>query len=310
MDAETVIRQEEPGEGQRSTAASWLVAVTTAFGVVSAAYLAGWVGGAWSIRWEELLAELTLLTCGYWLFAKALARQELALGVDGKSRLSNSPWLKWPGDAFPTLLAVLLVRAMTVEPFGIPSESMVPTLDVGDQVIVNKFSYGLKIPVLDIKVLNIGAPERGDVVVFRSPVDPKEDWIKRVVGIPGDKVVYKGQRLYVNGEPETAPSEPGRRGEERQKAKDGMKAHDIVVDPSIRTNYSERKGSFPLSENCDMNDGSISCIVPRGQYFVMGDNRDHSEDSRKWGFVPEHNLVGRASLIWHSRGSTPTGWIN
>jgi len=303
IEASAVSTAVEPSNGS-----GWPIAITMTLGLLLAGYLAGWLGGVWSIRWEELLAELTVLTAGYWVVVKLVARREAKAGLTNSKRLSTNPWLKWPADSFLTLLAVLLIRAVTVEPFGIPSESMVPTLAIGDQVLVNKFSYGLKIPVLDVKVVNTGTPARGDVVVFRSPMDPKDDWIKRVVGVPGDKILYDKQHLYVNGKPETAEGQfPA--GEHRQPAVDGEARHAIVVDPSIRTDYRDRKGTFPLSENCDMAEESMSCVVPRGHYFVMGDNRDHSEDSRKWGFVPEHNLVGRASVIWHSKTGTDTGFI-
>ncbi len=292
------------------TAPAWLVWTTLALTVVLAAYIAGWAGGVWSIRWEELLAELTLATFAYWLLLFFEMRKGKAKGLAKEATIAGSPWLKWPAEAFPTLLAVLVIRAVTVEPFSIPSESMLPTLAIGDQVVVNKFSYGIKVPVLDFKLLSTGSPARGDVVVFRSPMDPKDDWIKRVVGIPGDTVTFQNQRLYVNGQPEVPSETVGTQaGEQTLVATDGNVTHRIAVDASLTPNYIERKGTFPLSENCDMTVDSITCVVPRGNYFVMGDNRDHSEDSRRWGFVPDRNLVGKASMVWYSKSGTKTGWI-
>ena len=181
---------------------------------------------------------------------------------------------------------MLVLRSFVAEPFRIPSASMTPTLEIGDFILVNKYAYGLRLPVLDHKVMELGSPERGDVVVFRYPPDTTQDYIKRVVGLPGDVVEYRDKRILVNGERldiefdalHTGPEDVGaREGHERIGARD----HRVML-----------KNWVP--------DAPGRWEVPQGQYFVMGDNRDNSRDSRSWGLVPEGNLVGRASLIWMS----------
>jgi len=191
---------------------------------------------------------------------------------------------------FPVLLLILLFRSFIAEPFKIPSGSMMPTLLVGDFILVNKFAYGLRLPVLDKKILAVGEPERGDVFVFRYPQNPKEDYIKRVIGLPGDEITYRNKTLFVNGVEvaETdlgnyvGPSEPGRNlGNARVlQEKLGEVEHRILEIPNT---WIGHEGSW---------------TVPAGHYFAMGDNRDSSADSRFWGFVPEENLVGRAFMIW------------
>jgi signal peptidase I len=187
---------------------------------------------------------------------------------------------------FPILLLVLVLRSFVAEPFRIPSASMLPTLEPGDFILVNKYAYGLRLPVLDRKVVAVGQPARGDVVVFRFPPDPRQDYIKRVVGLPGDVIEYRGKALTVNGErvplellqAHGGPDELGARlGRERLAAAD----HQVLVKPW-------------------QPDPAGRWVVPDGHYFVLGDNRDNSRDSRVWGFVPESHLVGRATLVWMS----------
>lgn len=188
---------------------------------------------------------------------------------------------------FPVLLFVLLLRSFVVEPFRIPSGSMLPTLEVGDFILVSKFSYGLKMPAFHQTLLETGHPERGDIAVFRYPKDPSQDFIKRVIGLPGDTLVYMDKQLYINGEKMSQESvgpyalELGGRDLvfERRLEELGTVEHDILIGPP-------RRGD------------SIRVEVPEGHYFVMGDNRDGSDDSRRWGFVPERALVGRAFFIW------------
>ncbi len=191
---------------------------------------------------------------------------------------------------FPVLLVILVVRSFIAEPFKIPSGSMMPTLIVGDFILVNKFAYGLRLPVLNKKIVSIGEPERGDVFVFRYPQDPKVDYIKRVIGLPGDEIRYQDKNLFVNGVkveadyigPYTGPSEPGGRsmaGGQVFNEKLTARGHQMMNLPEA----SSREGVW---------------TVPEGQYFAMGDNRDNSLDSRYWGFVPEANLVGRAMVVW------------
>jgi signal peptidase I len=191
---------------------------------------------------------------------------------------------------FPVILIVFLLRSFLVEPFRIPSGSMMPSLYDGDFILVNKFTYGIRLPVINQKLADLNTPRRGDVAVFRFPGDPSVNYIKRVIGIPGDRILYKGKRLSVNGAPVEYTSIrtyagplAGRLGLEELRVTetlDGV-AHDILV--------TERPEPGP-----------VEFTVPAGHYFVMGDNRDHSNDSRYWGFVPDRNLVGKAFFIWFS----------
>jgi signal peptidase I len=189
---------------------------------------------------------------------------------------------------FPVILIVLLLRSFLVEPFRIPSGSMIPTLLVGDFILVNKFSYGVRLPVINTKFLDTGSPQRGDVAVFRYPKDPSVDYIKRVIGLPGDRIEYRNKVIYVNGK-RANQTEIG-----------AFVSHDSGL---------PIPGTTLISENIDGVEHEIlhesgkpilngEIIVPENHYFVMGDNRDNSNDSRFWGTVPEENLVGRAFMIW------------
>lgn len=213
---------------------------------------------------------------------------------------------------FPVLAIVFLLRSFLYEPFKIPSESMLPTLEAGDFILVNKFTYGIRIPVLNEKITEGNAPKRGDVMVFRYPVDPRKDFIKRIVGIPGDVVTYKNKRLTVNGTPipvSTIGSQTHAdanlllRRFEVFGEKLGEKEHRAYVDPQMPTVNLGGVRNFPNAENCEYNNEGVTCKVPAGHYFMMGDNRDNSDDSRYWGFVPERNIVGQAVLIWMNFGA-------
>lgn len=190
---------------------------------------------------------------------------------------------------FPIILIVLVIRSFIAEPFRIPSASMLPTLHIGDFILVNKFAYGVRLPVLNTKILEVGKPERGDVFVFRFPKNPKIDYIKRVIGLPGDKIGYFNKTVYINGkavEQQVKSKDISLKGliPERSKLlteKLGVKEHDLLIDPDRRLVEGEM-------------------LVPEGHYFAMGDNRDNSNDSRFWGAVPEENLVGKAFFIWMS----------
>jgi signal peptidase I len=211
--------------------------------------------------------------------------------------LKEPTWIEYCKSFFPVILAVLLLRSFLVEPFRIPSGSMMPTLLVGDFILVNKYAYGIRLPVLNTKVLETGEPQRGDVVVFRYPKDPSVDYIKRVVGIPGDRISYYNKVLHINGEPAeqvTGDVYVGKgsgvsmSGASERIEQLGEMQHHILVMP--RTPGLE--GEY---------------IVPEGTYFVMGDNRDNSNDSRYWGPVPEKNLVGKAFRIWMNWDSANGG---
>jgi signal peptidase I len=190
---------------------------------------------------------------------------------------------------FPIILAVLVVRSFLVEPFRIPSASMVPTLHIGDFILVNKYNYGVRLPVINTKVIDISKPERGDVVVFRYPPQPEIDYIKRVVGLPGDRVEYRDKTVYINGKV--------MKQTERQK-----QAGLLGIVPIENTVLSEQLGdkSHDIAIAPGRQRVLVDHIIPDGEYFVMGDNRDNSSDSRFWGTVPEQNLVGKAFYIWMS----------
>ena len=248
------------------------------------------------------------------LFFAGKRRQRLAAEApEGEvpDKHAGEPMLvEYARSFFPVILIVLLLRSFLFEPFRIPSGSMMPTLLVGDFILVNKFTYGLRLPVLNRKVVELGEPEPGDVVVFRYPQDPRIDYIKRVVGVPGDRVGYRNKTLYINGE--AMPQTPGgvykgvgggarETGSLEAREQIGEVDHEILIHP-LKPN---------LAPGCRVLwQGDIE--VPEGHYFVMGDNRDNSNDSRCWGLVPEQNLVGKAFAIWMSwdsaLGGFPVAW--
>ncbi len=221
-----------------------------------------------------------------------------------KSRTGRQPWwVEYSISFFPVILIVFLLRSFLVEPFKIPSGSMIPTLLVGDFILVNKYVYGIRLPVINKKIVELGAPQRGDVMVFRYPEDPSLDYIKRVVGLPGDRVEYRDKRLSINGEPVPVRQIEDYLSKERMQFSrryveklDGAE-HEILLDEHAAS-FTSHARSFPFARNCNYNNGGLACTVPEGHYFVMGDNRDSSSDSRVWGFVPDENVVGRAFFIW------------
>jgi signal peptidase I len=214
---------------------------------------------------------------------------------------------------FPVALVVLVLRSFVFEPFRIPSDSMMPTLEDGDFILVNKFSYGLRLPVTNAKILSIGEPQRGDVVVFRYPPDPAINYIKRLVGLPGDHVRIESDRIFVNGEA-VEFTEQGlysdgcydgmqlaeeRLGERRHQVLYCQTAGDIVTPPLPNCGRGLERGYVcPADRIPGPERGDMEIDVPAGQYLMIGDNRDNSADSRYWGFVPEANLVGNAKRIW------------
>jgi signal peptidase I len=301
-----------------------------------ALYLGGWFLGYWVGNFALLLAILTFVTLAYWLaerFHFAPARRAAAarlerdhqarraelnrMGiekVDGdvteaRGRLLMQPWwLDWTAGLFPVILAVFLLRSFLFEPFKIPSGSMIPTLLVGDLILVNKYHYGVRLPVVNTKVIENNPVQRGDVMVFRYPVDPRMDYIKRVVGLPGDEVSYINQRLSINGQ-EVAVTPLGDFYDEDSlryipqfTEKLGSVEHRILVDPRRQGYYGADPKRFPFSENCRYTAEGVTCKVPPGHYFMMGDNRDNSQDSRFWGFVPDANIVGKAFFVWMNFG--------
>ena len=223
-----------------------------------------------------------------------------------KARAKNAPeplWVEWGASFFPVILVVFVLRSFLFEPFKIPSGSMIPTLLVGDFILVNKFTYGIRLPVINKKIIDINEPQRGDVMVFRYPEDPSLDYIKRVVGLPGDTVAYQNKRLTINGQvvemnKTTDYLHPERLYySEQYLAKMGNVEHRVLNDADAPA-FVPDASNFPHRENCTYNATGVICKVPPGHYFMMGDNRDNSRDSRAWGFVPEENIVGKAFFIW------------
>ena len=212
-------------------------------------------------------------------------------------------WVEYGSSFFPVILLVFGLRSFVVEPFKIPSGSMIPTLQVGDFILVNKFTYGIRLPVIDKKIIDVNEPKRGDVMVFRFPEDPSQDYIKRVVGIPGDKVVYQNKRLTINGQAvETTRVDDYLNKERLQYSRQFIEKaegieHYLLNDDDVPA-FISSASQFPHRENCLYNNAGVICTVPAGHYFMMGDNRDNSRDSRYWGFVPEENIVGKAFFIW------------
>ena len=295
-------------------------------------YLGGWFLGFWTGNFSLLLFILALVTLAFWLAEHlrfkpareaaaielekqdAVRRAGLAkMGIDNvdgnlteaRERLLMQPWwLDWTAGLFPVILVVFLLRSFLFEPFKIPSGSMIPTLLVGDLILVNKFHYGVRLPVINKKIIDNNPVQRGDVMVFRYPVDKRQDYIKRVVGIPGDEVSYLNQKLSINGKLLSTSAlgdffeADSLRYEPQFSEKLGAVEHKILVNPRRSGYYGPDPKTFPLAQNCRYSPEGVVCKVPPGHYFMMGDNRDNSQDSRYWGFVPDENIVGKAFFVW------------
>ena len=234
-------------------------------------------------------------------FADENAAQTRARLRDEKLR--QPWWLEYTASFFPVILVVFVVRSFVVEPFKIPSGSMVPTLLVGDFILVNKFEYGLRLPITNTRITQGRPVQRGDVVVFRYPKDESVDYIKRVIGLPGDVIEYQDKKLTINGKPVPETALPDYLDEERlgyakqfQEDIDGRK-NAILNNPAVPP-FIVGAEDYPYRDNCQYNARGVICKVPPGNFFMMGDNRDNSADSRYWGFAPEANIVGRAFFIW------------
>jgi signal peptidase I len=277
--------------------------------------------GVLEIAWPVLFIALMGLLLKFTDFAAVLLLAAVATGlillVDRKAlaprRAADVPEpivVDMARAFFPVIVVVFLIRSFWVEPFKIPSGSMKPTLLVGDFILVNKYTYGIRLPVLNRKVVEVGEVKRGDVVVFRYPIDPSVDYIKRVVGLPGDKVAYKGKLLSINGKLVSVSASGYYTDAELNyvrlptfNEKLGEKAHAMmIVPPEPVVNLSQVR-QFPHRDDCEYNDDGFSCTVPPGHYFMMGDNRDQSADSRYWGFVPDDHIKGRAFLVWMNFGN-------
>jgi signal peptidase I len=243
-----------------------------------------------------ILTAFAALTGLIWLIdALLFARKRKLMQAEGEE-LADPVLVEYAKSLFPIILLVLGLRSFVAEPFRIPSTSMMPTLLVGDFILVNKFSYGLRLPVLNTKVLEVGSPRRGDVVVFRYPgMGPQDeqagvDYIKRVVGLPGDRITFRDRMLYINDELVGKQPVGVYIGSGMGREMTGATLFEVDLDG--RSHQILEMGPFgdPRAEN--------SWVVPEGQFFTMGDNRDRSLDSRYWGFVPEQNLVGKAFVVW------------
>ena len=299
-------------------------------------YLGGWFLGYWIGNFALLLLLLTLVTLGYWLAERLMfkpardaaamrleadhATRRAELGKQGIERIDSNLvearekllmqpwWLDWTAGLFPVILIVFLLRSFLFEPFKIPSGSMIPTLLIGDLILVNKFEYGVRLPVINQKIIANKDPSRGDVVVFRYPPDPRIDYIKRVVGLPGDEIAYLNKTLTINGKriasaalPDFYDEDSRRYTQHFSEKLDGAE-HRILIDKD-RPAFIQGVLAFPNNTACQYSAEGVTCKVPAGHYFMMGDNRDNSVDSRYWGFVPDRNLVGRAFFVWMNFGN-------
>ena len=234
-----------------------------------------------------ILVILVAVTGVVYLFDVVFLRRNRPEGA------TVSPWVEYPVSFFPVLLVVLVLRSFLIEPFKIPTGSMIPTLLVGDYILVNKFAYGLRLPVIGTEIVPVGTPQRGDVMVFKYPEKPSINYIKRVIGVPGDHIRYENKQLLINGKPMDQTLEaqlPAGTPEFKIYNEDlGGVNHDIMV--------TLQRPSEQV----------MSWVVPKDSYFMMGDNRDNSRDSRYWGFVPDKYIVGKAFAIWmHMPGWVPS----
>ncbi|WP_043649243.1 signal peptidase I [Chitinilyticum litopenaei] len=242
------------------------------------------------------------------LFAVIWALDKFVLEKKRAADEHAPAWAEIGRGFFPVFLLVFVLRAFVAEPYQIPSSSMRPGLVVGDFILVNKFAYGLRVPVLNSVFIPVGKPEHGDVMVFYYPVQPEVNYIKRVVGLPGDTVEYRNKRLSINGKPVPTKSlgehqyvEQGVYQVNNQMYQEQAGAHTyrtLQMQEAPVISLAQVSDGFPFRENCRYDEDGFVCKVPDGHYFMMGDNRDHSADSRYWGFVPEKYVVGRASLVW------------
>jgi signal peptidase I len=230
----------------------------------------------------------------------------------GKKREAEAPvpwWIETGRSIFPVIFIVFFLRSFVVEPFRIPSSSMRPGLEVGDFILVNKFRFGIRLPILERKIIDVSSPERGEVVVFRFPQDPSVDYIKRIVGLPGDVIEFHNRRLMINGTEVVATPAGMVNYFERRIGVDhvtvnayqvslGERSFVVLHDLNRPPLDLQVQGPEVIDRSCEIVSTRVRCTVPPGQYFVMGDNRDNSQDSRVWGFVPDDHLRGNAIAIW------------
>lgn len=246
-----------------------------------------------------ILVPATLVFFLIWLLDKLVLKQRATQGRGNESAI-----VSWAYDFWPVLAVVLVVRSFLVEPFNIPSESMVPTLQTGDFILVNKYDYGVRLPIANTKIIDSGEPKRGEVAVFRYPENPSINYIKRVIGLPGDHIIYDHGHLTINGELISKKALPDLGNPEyEQFYQENMGTHEHIIRELTGANTAAQAPFINSNANengiyAKTNGQHWEVTVPAGQYFMMGDNRDQSADSRFWGFVPEGNLSGRAFYIW------------
>ena len=318
------------------------MAIFTAFVLAAfVSYAGAWYMGMYDGNFALLLFTATVVTGVYWLAERfyflpqrlsqaqaledeAMARREelTKMGIQktdvdttpARERLLMQPWwLDWTAGLFPVILVVFVLRSFLFEPFKIPSGSMIPTLWVGDLILVNKFHYGVRLPVINTQVTAGEPVRRGDVMVFRYPPKPSLDYIKRVVGVPGDEVAYLNKQLTINDQPVPKASLPDFFEEDslsyikqfQETFPVGASPAEMTSSKTVRLlNNAERPAfiagteDFPFKDQCSYSVEGVVCKVPPGHFFMMGDNRDNSSDSRYWGFVPEANIVGKAIMVW------------
>ena len=319
----------------------FMPAATTVVLGAFVAYCAAWYFNALQSNFSLILFIATVITGAYWLLERFIflpAREQAARAIDeqaiarqaelakmgisqteihakemtaSKDSVLQQPWwLDWTAGLFPVICIVFLLRSFLFEPFKIPTGSMIPTLHVGDLILVNKYHYGVRLPVMNKKIIEVNQPARGDVMVFRYPPDPNVDYIKRVIGVPGDEVSYLNKELRVNGQLVKRTTLPDFFDETQttyipqfEETLPGYdKPHKLLIYPNATLGNSPLL-KFPYFENCNYSIEGVSCKVPAGHYFMMGDNRDNSQDSRYWGFVPEQNIVGKAFFVWMNFGN-------
>lgn len=310
--------------------------ITAAILAAFVGYIAAWYTGSIEGNFALLLFLATVVTGVYWLAERfyfwpkrraaaaaleqaaverraeldrmGIAKTDIEVSEDAKDRILMQPWwLDWTAGLFPVIAIVFVLRSFLFEPFKIPSGSMIPTLMVGDLILVNKFTYGVRLPVINKKIIEGNQPQRGDVMVFRYPPQPTLDYIKRVVGVPGDEVAYINKRLTINGQelptrelPDFLDRDVMRYFKQIEESL-GEKPHRAIVNNDVPA-FIQGATSFEFKENCRYSVEGVTCKVPEGHYFMMGDNRDNSLDSRYWGFVPDKNIVGKAFFVWMNFG--------
>lgn len=305
--------------------------ITAALGIILIVFVVLMFKGIVTANFSLLLLILTIVTGGYWLGeryyfrnqretaasmavsqieereAKA-AREGIKMDTVDKQAIRQTLlrqpwWLEWTAGLFGVIAVVFLLRSFVAEPFRVPSGSMLPTIVEGDLILVNKFVYGTRLPVSNTKLWGNQQPQRGNIMVFHLPKDPSVDYIKRVIGVPGDTISYLNKRLAINGQMLNKDAqadyleEQSMRYAKQFEEKTGETTHKIL-NYEQAPNFISGIENFPNKESCTYTVEGVSCKVPEGHYFMMGDNRDNSLDSRYWGFVPEANIVGKAFFVW------------